>query len=221
MGVLNRMEIDSKYDDLEQEVHSLILKERTQIQLKNDMLSRLASLEAEVNEKTKLYDIYLRAINIVGVVADDNTNTKISAITTVINRALSILFPDGERKISIQQEMYRGAYPHFNVILTTENGVERTFKQSGTGLGQIVSFLFVVCLIDARGGRKLLIMDEVLNGLHPDAKGLVKELMLALSKRFQFICVEYGLNIGKQYEIIKRGGTSTVRPVDGNYYTEQ
>lgn len=212
------MGIDSKYGALEQEVRSLIIKERTQIQLKSDMLQRLASLEASVNEKTKMYDVYLRAINIVGNVADDNTNTKISAITTVINRALAILFPNGERKISLQQEMYRNAYPHFNVILTTENGVERTFKQSGTGLGQIVSFLFVACLIDARGGRKLLIMDEVLNGLHPDAKGLIKELMTALSKRFQFICVEYGLNIGKQYEVVKRGDTSTIRPLEGAYY---
>lgn len=209
------------YNNLKETASQLLIKERAKSKIKSNMLERLAVLERQVDEKSKLYDVYLRAATIVGNVADENTTQKLSAITTVINRALSILFPNGERKISIQQVMYRNAYPHFNVILTTEGGVERTFKQSGTGLGQIVSFLFVACLIDARGGRKLMIMDEVLNGLHPDAKALVKELMLALSKRFQFICVEYGLNIGKQYEVVKVGGTSSIKELTEPYYMER
>ena len=203
-------------------IHSARMKssaEREKIRIVDDLIERIKQMEESNKKLDAKYGTYCRASSILASVADKNTEVKINAITGVINKALALLFPDGSRTIELRQTMYRNVYPHFNVILNVEGGKTRTFKQSGTGLAQVVSFLFTACLIDARGGRKIMVMDELLNGLHPDAKGIVKDLMLALSDKFQFIVVEYGLNIGKQYEVSKVGGTSSVSVTDGNYYT--
>lgn len=196
----------------------LVNTERTKREMVNSLCEKIIAMEAQCKEMDNKFNVYCRASSILGSVADKNTETKISAITGVINKALAILFPDGSRSIELTQKMHNNAYPHFLVTLKVEDGQTRSFKQSGTGLAQVISFLFTACLIDARGGRKVMVMDELLNGLHPDAKGIVKDLMLALCDKFQFVIVEYGMNIGKQYEVVKSNGVSTINEIDREYY---
>ena len=205
-------------NELIRESRLLVNTERTKRKMVDDLCKRIMTMEAQCKELDNKFNVYCRASSILGSVADKNTETKISAITGVINKALAILFPDGSRSIELTQKMHNNAYPHFIVTLKVEDGQTRTFKQSGTGLAQVISFLFTACLIDARGGRKIMVMDELLNGLHPDAKGIVKDLMLALCDKFQFVIVEYGMNIGKQYEVVKTGGVSTITAIDREYY---
>ena len=205
-------------NELVRESRLLVNTERTKRKMVDDLCKRIMTMEAQCKELDNKFNVYCRASSILGSVADKNTETKISAITGVINKALAILFPDGSRSIELTQKMHNNAYPHFLVTLKVEDGQTRTFKQSGTGLAQVISFLFTACLIDARGGRKIMVMDELLNGLHPDAKGIVKDLMLALCGKFQFVVVEYGMNIGKQYEVVKTGGVSTITAIDREYY---
>ena len=204
--------------ELVTESRLLINTERTKRKMVDDLCQKIVKMETQCKEMDNKFNVYCRASSILGSVADKNTETKISAITGVINKALAILFPDGSRSIELTQKMHNNAYPHFIVTLKVEDGQTRTFKQSGTGLAQVISFLFTACLIDARGGRKIMVMDELLNGLHPDAKGIVKDLMLALCDKFQFVIVEYGMNIGKQYEVVKTGGVSTITAIDREYY---
>ena len=204
--------------ELVNESRLLVNTERTKRKMVDDLCKRIMTMEAQCKELDNKFNVYCRASSILGSVADKNTETKVSAITGVINKALAILFPDGSRSIELTQKMHNNAYPHFIVTLKVEDGQTRTFKQSGTGLAQVISFLFTACLIDARGGRKIMVMDELLNGLHPDAKGIVKDLMLALCDKFQFVIVEYGMNIGKQYEVVKTGGVSTITAIDREYY---
>lgn len=205
-------------DSLINHGNMLIVTHNERRRSKEELENRIALLDKEIQEKATQLEVYIRASTLIGNVADENTKSTLDKITGVINKALAVIFKDEARRISIRQTMHKNTYPHFVVDLETADGKKRTFKQSGTGLAQIISFLFTICLIDARQGRKIMVMDELLNGLHPQAKDLVKDLMKSVSKRFQFITVEYGMDIGKEYEIIKTNGTAQVYEYDNNTY---
>jgi len=184
----------------------------------DNLMEQALKLQEEMQIDEKELQTYVCACNLIGEVSDETTQDTLNKISSVINKALGVLFPNDSRTVRISKSMYRDVHPHFNVDLITESGVVRSFKQSGSGLAQVISFLFTICLIDARGGRKFLVMDELLNGLHPTAKGIVRDLMQAVSNRFQFLTVEYGMDIDKEYFIEKHDGTATLEPYEGNSY---
>ena len=212
------LEVLANVDEILQSSRDFIVEQETKAKAKESIGTQLESLAKELEEKGRTLEDMIRAATILGNVADENTQFILTKITGVINSALAEMFKEDKRSISIKQHMYRNVYPHFIVELETEEGVKRTFKQSGTGLAQVISFLFTVCLIDARKGRKIIVMDELLNGLHPDAKVIVKNLIKVLSGKFQFIIVEYGVDIGKQYEVVKTNSVADVIPYQGEAY---
>lgn len=202
---------------------AMSIRQRERLNQKKQLHETIESLGAELKQLQVDLDDYMCACNLVGNVSDAITQETLDRITGVINKALGVLFPSDARRIRIVKQFHNDVYPHFLVELQTGNGTVRSFKQSGSGLAQTISILFNLCLIDARGGRKLVVMDELLGCLHPDAKGVLAELMLALTDRFQFIFVEYGLDIGKQYLVSLTGDTATVAPYEATttgYYTD-
>lgn len=193
----------------------------------DEVASEVALLQDSLEHESKELTTMSKAAAILANVSDECTNQVLRNITDTINKALAVLFPSDPKTIEISKTMYRDTHPHFILTLKTKDNIVRTFNQSGTGLGQIISFLFTTRLIDIKGGRRILVMDELLNGLHPDAKVLVSALMKALSEReqnpFQFVCVEYNMDIGRQYEIKKSAslnGLSTVSiwTAENGYY---
>ena len=212
------LELLGTIDNVLMTSRDFIIEQETKSQAKEKLRIQLEEIEKELEEKGKTLEDMIRAATLLGNVADENTQRVLTKITGVINSSLAEMFKQDKRKISIKQIMYRNVYPHFVVELETEEGIKRTFKQSGTGLAQVISFLFTICLIDARKGRKIMVMDELLNGLHPDAKIIIKNLIKVLSGKFQFVIVEYGVDIGKQYEVVKTNAVADVIPYQGEAY---
>ena len=205
------------------EFTSVIAEYRQQYNQAERVKKELDSLVERLGEMNEQYAVMLEAQQLLATISDSNTNAVLDYVTGVINKALSEIFPYDERRIYLDRTLYRDTYAHIKVKLIA-GGVERNMElQSGNGLRQIVSFLFVVSLIEIRKGRRILIMDELLNGLHTESKRIITDIMQIFAEEgFQFVGVEYGVNnIGKLYLVEKPGSKSTVTPIGDTKYNDE
>lgn len=185
--------------------------------------SRKRKLTNDLYNAQKEYVDMIDAQKVLSTVSDDNTEKTLDFITSMVNKVLSEIFTTDTPRISLQRKLYAGSKPHIIVELHDgHNNVLDMSLQSGVGLSQVVSFMYAICLIEIRKGRRLLILDERLNGLHKEAKRIITEVIkIFATGGFQFIFVEYGLNdLGKVYNVEKRGEESTVVSLDGADYDE-
>lgn len=185
----------------------------------------LLKQRAELTEAQKMYVDLLNAQKLLSTVSDDNTEATLLFVTGVINKALAEIFKGDTRRIHLTKKLYAGSKPHIVAELENSKGEKIDMSiQSGTGLRQIVSVLFVICLIEIRKGRRLLILDERLSGLHKEAKRILSEIIKIFSEGgFQFIFVEYALNdLGKLYNVEKPGDEARVYALeDGTEYDDK
>lgn len=188
-----------------------------------DIKANIDVLTTKLNDMNIQYVNMIEAQQLLTTVSDSNTTAVLDYITGIINKTLGELFPHDSRRIYLEKSMYQGQHAHINIKLTGTNGKIRDLTlQSGTGLRQVISFLFVLSLIEIRKGRRLLIADELLSGLHPEAKRIVTDIISIFAEEgFQFAFVEYGVNnLGKVYLVEKPGAVATVTPMDGVYNNE-
>lgn len=156
-------------------------------------------------------------------VADKNIEDMLTYVSTVINKVLFEMFKDtgSGYEVSVGKTMYRNRYAQMNIkIVEQPSGMERDLKlQNGEGIRQVVSFLYTICLIELSGCRKMLVMDEVLNGLNKDAAIVVGQIMRVFTEGgFQFFMVDHGnFQVGsdmddiiQHIEITKVSGVSQV-----------
>jgi hypothetical protein len=197
-----------------------ILSLKRDLQDKERLLNRLSERRSEVKEKEEEYNNLVDASKLIATVADKQSMDTLDYITSVINKTLGELFKSDTRRIYLKKQMHAGRYAHLKVLLTDAEGVEYDMLlQSGTGLRQVISFLFCLCLIQISGGRKVFIQDELLGGTHGAAKEVLKQIIRIFAKDFQFIMIEYGFDdIGKIYNVEKPGKTSYVYDLDGEDY---
>lgn len=173
-----------------------------------------------LDDYNKQYAVMLEAQQLISSVSNSNTNAVLDYITGIINKALGEIFPYDTRRIHLEKSLHNGQRSHITVKLTTEDGTIRDLTlQSGTGLRQIISFLFVISLIEIRKGRRILLMDELLSGLHSEAKRVIVDIMqIFAGEGFQFVMIEYGINtVGKIYLVEKPDKTAIVNPLDDTY----
>lgn len=185
-----------------------------------EVQGKIDALTERLSKDTATYADMLEAQQLIASVSDKNTNAILDYVMGVINKTLAELFPNDSREISLKKTIYRNAYPQITLELTGSNGHKRDLTlQSGTGLRQVISFLFVVSIIEIRKGRRLLVMDELLSGLHPSAKKVIFDIIdIFAEDGFEFACVEYGVNDrGKIYNVENINGKADVNPVDGEY----
>ena len=188
-----------------------------------DIKANIDVLTTKLNDMNIQYVNMIEAQQLLTTVSDSNTTAVLDYITGIINKTLGELFPHDSRRIYLEKSMYQGQHAHINIKLTGTNGKTRDLTlQSGTGLRQVISFLFVLSLIEIRKGRRLLIADELLSGLHPEAKRIVTDIISIFAEEgYQFAFVEYGVNnLGKVYLVEKPGAVATVTPMDGVYNNE-
>lgn len=176
---------------------------------------------AELREAQQMYVDLLNAQRLLSTVSDDNTEATLLFVSGVINKALTEIFKGDTRRIHLSKKLYAGSKPH--IVVELENGKGERLDmsiQSGTGLRQIISVLFVICLIEVRKGRRLVILDERLSGLHKEAKRILSEIIKIFAEGgFQFVFVEYTLNdLGKLYSVEKPGNEARVYALDGREY---
>ena len=189
---------------------------------KQKLEKRIAEKKEELKKAQQDYVNLLNAQKLLSTVSDDNTEATLLFVSGVINKALAEIFKSDTRRIYLSRKLYGGSKPH--IVVELENGKGERLDmsiQSGTGLRQIVSVLFVICLIEVRKGRRLLILDERLSGLHSEAKRILSEIIKIFSEGgFQFIFVEYSLNtLGKLYNVEKPGNEAKVYALDGVEYS--
>lgn len=169
------------------------------------------------------YEVMLEAQQLLAAVSDSNTTAVLNYVTSIINRALSQLFPNDPRRIYLEKELFQEQYAHINLKLEGSNGKIRDLNlQTGTGLRQIISFLFVISLIEIRKGRRIFLADELLSGLHAEAKRIIVDIIKIFSEDgFQFAFVEYGIDdLGKIYLVEKPNEIATVKAIEGTYSNE-
>lgn len=177
-------------------------------------LSILDDLTKQYEDQMRRYDLGHQAQQLLATVADENATMVLGRVTQIINSALAEIFPSDVRTISMERKLHGNKHPHINVVLRTSDGSTRDMVlQSGSGLREIVSFMYRIILIEVTGKRKLVMMDELLRGVHKDAIKVVTDFMeMFAGEGFQFIYVEYGIpeDFGKMYEVIKEGRTARV-----------
>ena len=182
--------------------------------------NELEILTAKITEENEEFASMLEALEYIGTVTESRANEVLDFITGVINNTLAKIFPFDKRAIKLERTLYREAYTHINIkLITGKNRVRDLGTQSGMGLRQIISFLFSLTLIEVRKDRKILISDELLNGVHASAKRIMGDIIQMFAEDgFQFIMVEYGLNdIGKIYLVEKPGEIAKVTEFQGTY----
>lgn len=196
---------------------------RFEIEQRDSNIQKAEKIQETIADLEKKYVDMLEAQQLLSTISEENSNKVLSYITSIINRALSELFPHDTRRVYLEKTLHANQHAHINVVLETSDGRKRDLTiQSGTGLRQVISFLFVLSLIEIRKGRRLLMMDELLSGLHPEAKSVVKRIMTIFAEEgFQFVMVEYGANdLGKIYLVEKPDNEAKVTALDGEYNNE-
>ena len=188
-----------------------------------ELKERIEAMQAKLTDMRNQYCVMVEAQQLLATVSDNNTTAVLDYITGIVNKALSEIFPHDSRRIFLEKKIHNNQYAHINIKLSGTGGKTRDLTlQSGTGLRQVISFLFVLSTIEIRKGRRFMVMDEILSGLHPEAKRIVMDIMQIFAEEgFQFMMVEYGVNnVGRIYIVEKPDKVSTVTPIDGVYNNE-
>lgn len=203
---------------------------KSSIESRRRVENRVEFLQKSLLEKQTLYVRMLNAQKILSTVSDDNTRATLDFVTSMVNKVLLELFPKEPYTIRLENKLYQGSKPHIIMeLLDCQGHVLDVSTQSGDGIKQVICFMYVVCLIEIRKGRRVVILDERLNGLHKNAKKCIASIMGILAKGgFQFFFVEYGLNdFGKIYNVERKMDLTTgdwiseLRSVEDGSYDDE
>ena len=118
---------------------------------KKNLETKVTKLHEQLLESQSLYVNMLNAQKLLATISEDNTRQTLDFITGMVNKVLSEMFPNGSYQIKLTKKLFAGSKPHIVVELIDGDGnVIDMSVQSGTGLKQVISFMYVICLIEIR-----------------------------------------------------------------------
>ena len=174
-----------------------------------NQLAKEAEEQAENLEKEQL--LVEKALRLIIEACDLVAEDSYRFIMRSVNSLLDKMFTDCERKIRLTQKTV-GKNPTLSVEVIADGQV-RDLSESGHGIAQIVSLVCVICLIVLNGSRRLVVLDEVLNGVSIQNKPALSEALWAFTEiGFQFIICEHAFvpEGAKVYEVVNNGGVSSI-----------
>ena len=198
-------------------VEKLEITQQAQVAQKEQLESQIKTYSEELNKTSVDLDEVTNAVNLLRIVSDDVVKKNYKFIEQEVNATLAKIFEKSERKIILKESTFRGQYPQLEIELHVENGNIISLEESGHGLEQIVSLLCVLCLIVITGGRRLLIIDEVLSGLSAKSRMAICEVLNQFTAvGFQFVVCEHGL-IPQGSNVIHLGVENGVSSIKDEY----
>lgn len=202
-------------------VDKLEVAQQTQVAQKEQLEKQIEVYNEDLRKKSIELDEVTNAVNLLRIVSDDVVKTNYKFIEQEVNATLAKIFEKSERKIILKESTFRGQYPQLEIELHVENGTVISLEESGHGLEQIVSLLCTLCLIMITGGRRLLIIDEVLSGLSAKSRMAICEVLNQFTAvGFQFVVCEHGL-IPKGSNVIHLGVENGVSSIKDEYIAEE
>lgn len=196
-------------------VNQLKLEQAAQAKARETLATQHSSYKAGIKQQSEQLDIVSNAVAILTKISDDTVGKSYEFIKDSLNGALARVFEKSPRQIELREYTRSGAYPQLELMVITENGVQRSLKDdSGHGISQIISLLTILSLIVITGQRRFLVLDEMLSGLSSNAAKIVSDILWAFADiGFQFVISEHGLVVkGSQvYVLESRAGVSSIK----------
>ena len=168
------------------------LKRRMLKEYEDDII-KINSLKEEVSEE--IAEIKM-CINILQKISDERNEQGRRYIEDLINSALNSIFPDRDYSIYIDEYVH-GTRKHMKVLLS-EGSITRELKFShGTGIKQIISFIFNVALIVFKGSSRFIFLDETLASVSAFKSEVMSDLLTSLMEKnhFQFFIIDQKDNL--------------------------
>lgn len=176
------------------EVQQVEISQAANIKARERLENNINELIAKNSSNKEALDIATHAIEILRQVSDEAVSKAYKFLEENLNAALSRMFVNTTRHITLREYTRNNQYPQLEIELTVAGGKKRSLKaDSGHGLAQIVSLLSILSLIVITNSRRILVMDEIISGLSVHNREIVTDILWTFTEiGFQFIVNEHG-----------------------------
>lgn len=187
---------DVSFEEFEFLVEGYYHKVKSDYESKERVIQQRLEYANQMNDLVERLDVLEGANKLLNAVSDKTLGSMLDTVTRAVNSVLGKMFENSgdTYEIRLVKELYAGRIAHMKLELLQNGNPRDLGLQSGDGVKQVISFLFITLLISVSGGRRLLIMDEIMNGLSPEAaEGAVASIFRMFTEEgFQFIMVDQG-----------------------------
>ncbi len=216
-------ELRQKIYDLSLKGDKLIHENELKEKEKKGLLNEISEMNREITENHKELQTVIEACNLLTKLADARVKKGLDFIVKIINDTLIKLFPEDFKALRVEMDAYHETYPQMRLTLITSKDRVRSLKtQEGNGVSQVISLLYILCLLYISGYRRFIHIDEVLNGLHPDAWALIDDILKLFEDKlgYQFIITQHGYTPKNGRVVVLKKGKNGMTTVDSVYEIE-